>query len=93
MCPQFGQFYKKVVLRLSEYGDVIETQTIRFVPKTFFYETQFLPADYKELFPIFVFDVSKQSGKLKNSVTDMQIKAQFSENMRENTRSLHGCYK
>jgi len=36
MYPQFGQFYKKVVLRLSEHGDVIETQTIRFVPTNFF---------------------------------------------------------
>jgi len=30
-------------------------------------------ADYEELFPIFVFDVSKQSEKLKNAVTDIQI--------------------
>jgi len=36
MCPQFGQFYKKVVLRLGEHGDVIETQTVRLVPPTFF---------------------------------------------------------
>ena len=36
MNPQFGQFHKKVVLLLSEHGDVIETQTIRFVaPKIF----------------------------------------------------------
>jgi len=34
--PQFGLFYKKVVLRLGEHGDVIETQTIRFVPPKFF---------------------------------------------------------
>jgi len=32
----FCQFAKKVVLRLSEYGDVIETQTIRIVPPMFF---------------------------------------------------------
>jgi len=32
MCPQFSQFYKKVALGLGEHGDVIETQTIRFVP-------------------------------------------------------------
>jgi len=36
MQPQFGQFYKKVVLRLSEQGDVIATQTIRFVRPKFF---------------------------------------------------------
>jgi len=36
MRPQFGQFYKKVVLRLGEHGDVIETQTIRFAPPEVF---------------------------------------------------------
>ena len=39
------------------------------------------PADYKTLFPLFVFDVSKQSERLKNSITDITIKAQFSANV------------
>ena len=43
------------------------------------------PADYKEPFPMFVFDVSKQSEKLKNSVTDIQIKSRFSANVAANT--------
>jgi len=30
MWPPFCQLYKKVVLRLSEHGDVIETQAIDF---------------------------------------------------------------
>jgi len=34
--PPFYQFYKKVVLWLSGHGDVIETQTRRFVPPKFF---------------------------------------------------------
>jgi len=46
------------------------------------------PADYKELFPMFVFDVSKQSEKLKNSVTDIQIKALFSANVAANTEAF-----
>jgi len=46
------------------------------------------PADYKELFPMFVFDVTKQSEKLKNSVTDIQIKAQFSANVAANTEAF-----
>ena len=33
--------------------------------------------DYKELFPLFLFDVSKQSEKLKTSVSDIHIKAFF----------------
>ena len=42
MCPQVGQFYKKVVLRLNEHGGVIETQTIRFVPPKVFQQTRSL---------------------------------------------------
>jgi len=34
--PPIFQLYKKVALRLSEHGDVIETQIIRFVPPKFF---------------------------------------------------------
>ena len=35
------------------------------------------PIDYKNFFPLFVFDVSKQSEKLKTSVSDIHIKAFF----------------
>ena len=35
------------------------------------------PIDYKKLFPLFLFDVSKQSEKLKTSVSDIHIKASF----------------
>ena len=35
------------------------------------------PIDYKEFFPLYVFDVSKQSEKLKTSVSDIHIKAFF----------------
>jgi len=45
------------------------------------------PADYKTLFPLFVFDVSKQSERLKNSITDITIKAQFSANVPANTQA------
>ena len=46
------------------------------------------PSDYKDLFPIFVFDVSRQSEKLKNSVTDIQVKAYFNENVPANTEAF-----
>jgi len=36
---------------------------------------------------MFVFDVTKQCEKLKNSVTDIQIKAQFSANVAANTEA------
>ena len=35
------------------------------------------PENYKTLFPLFVFDVTKQSEKLKTSVSDIHIKASF----------------
>ena len=35
------------------------------------------PVDYKNIFPLFLFDVSKQSEKLKTSVSDIHIKASF----------------
>ena len=35
------------------------------------------PFNYKNLFPLFVFDVTKQSEKLKTSVSDIHIKASF----------------
>ena len=45
------------------------------------------PVDYKSLFTIFVFDVSKQSERLKNSVTDINIKTKFSQNVPANTQA------
>ena len=38
------------------------------------------PENYKTLFPLFVFDVSNQSEKLKTSVSDIHIKASFDAN-------------
>ena len=39
------------------------------------------PSDYKSLYPLFLFDVSKQSERLKYSVTDIKIKAFFENNV------------
>ena len=38
------------------------------------------PIAYKNIFPLFLFDVSKQSEKLKTSVSDIHIKASFGAN-------------
>ena len=43
------------------------------------------PLNYKCLFPLFVFDVSKQSEKLKTSVSDIHIKASFNNGVNPNT--------
>ena len=37
------------------------------------------PINYKKLYPLFVFDVTKQSEKLKTSVSDIHIKASFND--------------
>ena len=46
------------------------------------------PSDYKTLYPIFTFDVSKQKEKLKFSVVDIQIKANSTENVPANTSAF-----
>ena len=38
------------------------------------------PVDYKNLYPIFVFDVTKQSEKLKTAVSDIYVKMRFNTN-------------
>ena len=38
------------------------------------------PINYKRLFPLYVFDVTKQSEKLKTSVSDIHVKAFFNAN-------------
>ena len=35
------------------------------------------PVDYKNLYPLFVFDVTKQSEKLKTAVSDIHVKMFF----------------
>ena len=43
------------------------------------------PQEYKTIYPLFVFDVTKQSEKLKTSVSDIHIKASFGNNPGNNT--------
>ena len=45
------------------------------------------PSDYKTLYPLFLFDISKQSEKLKYSTTDIQINMHFSANVPLNTQA------
>ena len=42
----------------------------------------------KTLYPLSTFDVSKQKEKLKSSVVDIQINANFTENVSANTRAF-----
>ena len=38
------------------------------------------PIEFKNLYPLYVFDVTKQSEKLKTSVSDIHVKAFFNAN-------------
>ena len=49
-------------------------------------QSNITPSDYKTLYPLFTFDVSKQKEKLTSSVVDIQIKANCTENVPVNTR-------
>ena len=51
-------------------------------------QSNIIPSDYKLLYALFTFDVSKQKEKLKSSVVDIQIKANFTENVPANTRAF-----
>jgi len=70
------------------YGDAAAFRTKFYNVEYLISNPNITPAGYNELFPMFVFDVTKQSEKLKNSVTDIQIKAQFSENIAANTEAF-----
>ena len=52
--------------------------------------TQFniTPSDYATLYHLFTFDVRTQNEKLKFSVVDIQIEANFTENVPVNTRAF-----
>ena len=39
------------------------------------------PTEFKDLYPLYVFDVTKQSEKLKTSVSDIHIKANFGDGL------------
>ena len=45
-------------------------------------------SDFKILYLLFTFDVSKEKEKLKSSVVDIEIKANFTENVPANTRAF-----
>ena len=42
-----------------------------------FTQSNITPADYKDLYPLFVFHVSKQPKRVKTSVVDILVKAFF----------------
>ena len=60
------------------YGDAAEFRSKFFNMDELVSNPNFTPLEYKLMYPLFLFDVSKQSEKLKYSTTDIQIKIHFS---------------
>ena len=56
------------------YGDVADFRSKFFNMDELISSPNINPSDYRTLYPLFLFDVSKQSEKLKYSTTDIQIK-------------------
>ena len=69
------------------YGDAAEFRSKFFNMDELVSNSNFTPAEYKFLYPLFVFNVSKQSEKLKYSTTDIQIKMHFSVNVLADTQA------
>ena len=69
------------------YGDAAEFRSKFFNMDELISNQNFTPLEYKLLYPLFLFDVSKQSEKLKYSSTDIQIKMHFNANVPANTQA------
>ena len=67
------------------YGDAAEFRAKFFNMDGLISNPNITPSDFRDLYPLFLFDVSKQSEKLKYSTTDIQIKMYFSANVPANT--------
>ena len=76
-----GQKYSRV------YGDAAEFRSKFFNMDELISSPNINPTEYRYLYPLFLFDVSKQSEKLKYSTTDIQIKMHFSANVPPNTQA------
>ena len=62
------------------YGDVAEFRSKFFNINELISNPCISVHEYKNLYPLFLFDVSKQSERLKYSTTDIQVKVEFNAN-------------
>ena len=69
------------------YGDAAEFRAKFYNMDELISNPNITPSDYKTMYPLFLFDVSKQSEKLKYSTTDIQIKMHFNLNVPPNTQA------
>ena len=68
---QFSRAYADAALFRSKFYNMNELIS----------NPNFTPAEYKTLYPLFLFDVSKRIERLKYSATDIQIKVKFNANV------------
>ena len=66
------------------YGDVAEFRSKFFNINELISNPSISAYEYKNLYPLFLFDVSKQSERLKYSTTDIQVKVTFEGNPNPN---------
>ena len=76
-----GQKFSRV------YGDAAEFRSKFYNMDELVSSPNITPSDYSTLYPLFLFDVSKESEKLKYSTTDIQIKMHFNANVPANTQA------
>ena len=76
-----GQKFSRV------YGDVAEFRAKFFNMDDLVSSPNITPSDYRTLYPLFLFDVSKQSEKIKYSSTDIHVKMHFSMGVPANTEA------
>ena len=69
------------------YGDAAEFRAKFYNMDELVSNPNITPSDYRSLYPLFLFDVSKQSEKLKYSTTDIQINMHFSAGIPLNTQA------
>ena len=69
------------------YGDAAEFRSKFFNMNELISHPNITPLDYRTLYPLFLFDVSKQSKKLKYSTTDIRIKMHFNANVPVDTQA------
>ena len=69
------------------YGDAADFRSKFFNMDELVSSPNINPSDYRTLYPLFLFDVSKHSEKLKYSTTDIQVKMHFSVGIAANTQA------
>ena len=69
------------------YGDAADFRSKFFNMDELVSSPNINPSDYRTLYPLFLFDVSKQSEKLKYSTTDIHIKMHFNAGIPANTEA------